>query len=99
MFVTSKCFLVLVIIPFSTIVDTVERFAGLNICGFSAIEVFMEIFFRCLGHKCSLLVQLKRGAYIHRKTFAVLLKTVKNMKVSPANLSSPVYSNYKVCSH
>ena len=75
------------VIPFSTIVDTVERCAGLNICGFSAIEAFMEIFFRCLGHKCSLLVQLKRGAYIHGKTFGVLLKTVKNAKVSPANLS------------
>ena len=35
--------------------DTVdgERFAGLNIRGFSAIKVFMEILSRCLGHKCS----------------------------------------------
>ena len=56
-----------------------ERFTGLNICGFSAIEVFTEILSRCLGHKY--LVQLKRGTYIHGKTFAVLLKTVKNMKV------------------
>ena len=28
-----------------------ERFAGLNIRGFSAIEVFAEIFSRYLGHK------------------------------------------------
>ena len=28
-----------------------ERFAGLNIRGFNAIEVFVEIFSRCLGHK------------------------------------------------
>ena len=28
-----------------------ERFAGLNIRGFSAIEVFAEIISRCLGHK------------------------------------------------
>ena len=31
-----------------------ERFAGLNIHGFSAIEIFTEIFSRYLGHKCSL---------------------------------------------
>ena len=31
-----------------------ERFAGLNICGFSTIEVFAEIFLHCLGHKYSL---------------------------------------------
>ena len=67
--------------------DTVdrERFAGLNIRGFSAIEVFAEIFSCFLGHKqCAstyYLVQLKRGNYIHGKTFAVLLKTVKSMKV------------------
>ena len=28
-----------------------ERFAGLNIRGFSAIKVFTEIFLRCLGHR------------------------------------------------
>ena len=28
-----------------------ERFAGLNFRGFSAIEVFTEIFLCCLGHK------------------------------------------------
>ena len=35
--------------------DTVdgERCAGLNIRGFSAIKVCMEILSRCLGHKCS----------------------------------------------
>ena len=31
-----------------------ERFAGLNIHGFSTIEVFVEIFSCCLGHKYSL---------------------------------------------
>ena len=57
----------------STYVYTVdgERFTGLNICGFSAIEVFTEILLRCLGHSTHYLVQLKRGAFIHRKTFAV----------------------------
>ena len=28
-----------------------ERFAGLNIRGFSAIKVFAELFSYCLGHK------------------------------------------------
>ena len=55
-----------------------ERFTGLNICGFNAIEVFAEIFLCCLGHKYSL---LKRGTYIHGKTFAVFLKTMKNAEV------------------
>ena len=36
-----------------------ERFAGLNIRGFSAIKVFAEIFSRCLGLKC-----LLKGALI-----------------------------------
>ena len=34
----------------STTVDG-ERFAGLNIRGFNAIEVFAEIFSRCLDHE------------------------------------------------
>ena len=46
----------------------VERFAGLNVHGFNPTEVFTEILSYCLGQKCLL---LKRGAYIHRKTFAV----------------------------
>ena len=36
-----------------------ESFAGLNICGFSDIEVFAEIFSRCLGHKYSLFSIIK----------------------------------------
>ena len=36
-----------------------ERFAGLNIHGFSTIEVFTKIFLHYLGHKCSLLSIIK----------------------------------------
>ena len=36
-----------------------KRFAGLNIHGFSAIEVFTEILLRCLDHKCSLFSKTK----------------------------------------
>ena len=56
----------------------VEKFAGLNVHGFNPTEVFMEILSDCLGQK-SLLV--KRGAYIHGKKSAVLLKTTKTVKI------------------
>ena len=62
-----------------------ERFAGLNACGFNPTEVLAEILSCCLSQKYIL---LKKGTYIHGKTFAVLLKTTKTMKVSSANLSS-----------
>ena len=62
----------------------VERFAGLNVCGFNPTKVFVEILSCCLSQKCLL---LKRGTYIHGKTFVVLLKTTKTMNVSSVNLS------------
>ena len=36
-----------------------ERFAGLNIRGFSTFEVFTKILSRCPGHKCSLFSTFK----------------------------------------
>ena len=33
----------------------VERFAGLNIRGFSSMKFFTEILSWCIGHQCSLL--------------------------------------------
>ena len=58
-----------------------ERFAGLNICGFSAIKVFTEIFLCCLDRKYSLFSIIKERHLYSWKTFTVLLKTVKNVKV------------------
>ena len=55
-----------------------ERFAGPNVCSFNPTKAFTEILSHCLGQKCLL---LKRGAYIHGKTFVVLLKTAKTVKV------------------
>ena len=52
----------------------VEKIAGLNFQGFNPTKVFKEILPRFLSQKWLL---LKRGAYIHGKTFIVLLKTVK----------------------
>ena len=56
-----------------------ERFAGLNIRGFSLIEVYMEILFCHFASARSthFLVQLKGGIHIYGKTFMVLLKTEK----------------------
>ena len=55
-----------------------EKFGGLNFHSFHPTKVFMELFSRFLSQKCLL---LKSGTYVHRKTFAVLLKTAKTMKV------------------
>ena len=46
-----------------------ERFAGLNIHSFSAIQVFAEIFSRCLGHKYSLFSIIKERYLYSRITF------------------------------
>ena len=46
-----------------------ERFAGLNIRGFSAIEVITEILSRCLGYKCSLFSTVKERCLNSRKNF------------------------------
>ena len=67
----------------------VERFAGLNVCGFNATEVFAEIVLHCLGQKC-------KERHLHSwKIFAVLLKTVKTAKIYPSE-SFPVYGSFKI---
>ena len=43
----------------------VERFAGLNVCGFNPIEVFAEILSRCLGQKCLLFSIIKERYLIY----------------------------------
>ena len=63
-----------------------ERIAGLNIHSFSDIKVFTEILSHCLGHECSFST-ITENTYIHGKIFVVLLKTMKNVKVYPANIS------------
>ena len=55
-----------------------ENFAGLNFRSFNPTEAFAEILSHLFSQKCLL---LKSGAYIHKKTFTVLLKTVKTVKV------------------
>ena len=52
-----------------------ERFAGLNIRGFSAIKIFTEILPRCLGHKCSLFSTIKERR----------LNSQKNLSGTPDN--------------
>ena len=71
--VYSKCGLTYVVYRNKNTID-METLAGINFCGFNALIVFAEILLHFLSQKCLL---LKRGAYIHRKTYAVLLKTTK----------------------
>ena len=49
--------------------DTIdmERFAGLNLHGFSPIKVIAEILSRCLGQKFSLFSTIKERCYIYGK--------------------------------
>ena len=74
---------------FRFLCDTVDggRFAWLK----STVSVpskFSRKYFRvALAISAHNLVQLKRVTHIHGKTFAILLKTIKMWKFSPANLS------------
>ena len=52
----------------TTTVD-VERFAGLNVHGFSFIKVFAEILSRCLGQKYSLFSIIKGRHLYSQKNF------------------------------
>ena len=68
-----------------------ERFAKLNICGFIAIKVFMEILLRCLGHKCSLFSTIKERRLYSRKNFCGTAENWKMRKFSSANLSPFIF--------
>ena len=45
------------------------RFARLNICSFSFIKVFAEIFSHCLGQKCLLFSIIKERCLYSKKNF------------------------------
>ena len=63
-----------------------ERFAELNIYGFSPTKFFVEIVSQCIGHQCSILyLKLK----IRGKTFAVSSKITKTMHESLAQQIFP----------
>ena len=59
----------------------VERFAGLNFCGFHPMKFFMENLLRCLTFKVLKQRHYNKLIHIHRKTFTVLLITAKNVKI------------------
>ena len=75
-----------------TIIDR-ERFAGLNIHGFSPIEVFMEILSHCLGHKCSLFSLIKERQLYSQKNFRGTPENCENTKVYPSK-SFPIQLQY-----
>ena len=65
-----------------------ERFAGLNVCGFSLIEVFVEILLHYLGQKYSLFSIIKERCLYSQKNFRGTLENHEKLqKFSPANLS------------
>ena len=58
-----------------------ERYAGLNIHGFSAIKVFTEIFLHCLGHKCSLFSVIKERGLYSQKNFCSTPENHEKQKI------------------
>ena len=67
-----------------------ERFAGLNICGFSAIGVFAEIFLCCFGHKYSSFSIVKEKLLYSRKNVRSTPENREKHEVQPSE-SFPVY--------
>ena len=57
-----------------------ERFAGLNIRDFSTIEVFMEVFLHCLGHKLSLFSTINERCIYSQKNFREKLSEWKQIQ-------------------
>ena len=53
--VYSQCYCIECVIVSMDYTTNRERFAGLNICGFSPMKFFAEILSWCIGHQCSLL--------------------------------------------
>ena len=73
-----------------------ESFAGLNFRGFDPVKYFAEILSRFIGQECLCYIDnYLRGTRVKysQKTFAVLFKTAKTMKVWPSE-SFPVYSMF-----
>ena len=62
----------------------VERFAGLNIYGFSPIKVFAEILLCCLGHNCSLFSAIKERCLYSPKNFHGTLENRENANFLPS---------------
>ena len=67
-----------------------ERFTGINVHGFSPIEVFMEILLCFLGHKCSLFSIIKERHLYSWKNFRGTPENCENHE-SLAQLIFPVY--------
>ena len=58
----------------------VERFAGLNVHGFSYIKIFMEILLRCLSQKYSLFSIIKERCLYSWKNFSSTLENYEKCK-------------------
>ena len=71
-----------------------ERFAGLNIRGFSTIEVFTEILSRCLDHKCLSFSTIKERRLYSWKNFCGTIENCEKCK----SLAQRIFSHLQsVC--
>ena len=70
-----------------------ERFAGLNICGFNPIEILAEILLCCIGQKCLLFSIIKVRCLYSQEKFDGTLENCEMQKFNPVNLST-----FTVCS-
>ena len=69
-----------------------ERFAGLNIHGFSPIKVFTEILLCCVGQKCSLFSVIKERCLYSQENFH---GTLENREKRDSLASE--FSTFMVC--
>ena len=58
-----------------------ERFAGLNICGFNPIEILAETLLCCVGQKCLLFSIIKVSCLYSQEKFDGTLENCENAKV------------------
>ena len=57
-----------------------ERFAGLNVCGFNSLEYFAEMLSHCLGQECLLFSIIKERHMHSWKNFHATLENRKQHK-------------------
>ena len=89
------CFPIINIASYIEHNNTVDRetFAGVNICGFSSIEVFMEILSHSLGHKCSLFSTIKERCLNSWKNFCGTPENRENRK----SLAQQIFPRLRYC--
>ena len=75
----------------------VERFAGLNICSFSLIKVFVEIFSHCLGQNYSLFSIIKEKCLYSWKNFHCTLENCEKEEILGKQIFSRLWYILNLC--